>query len=417
MLRLRLLLCGVPFLICTVQAEVTYSREISRIMQANCQQCHRPNDVAPFELTKYDDVASHVEGIKQALTSRIMPPWKPVPGFGEFRDSLALAEDDRRLILEWINAGAPEGDPADLPEPLPVSETPWQLGDPDLILSMPEFTPPRGRDTYRCFVLPTGLAEDRFVSAAQALPGAKETVHHVILFLDSSGTAEKLDGQDGQPGYTCFGGPGVPLDVAATLGGWVPGMRTRRLPEGIGLPLPRKAKIVMQVHYHPHGFVESDRTQVGLWFSPSGTVKQRLIYFPVGNTRFEIPAGASNFQVQASQIVPPGFSAKAITIAPHMHLLGRTIKVEIQAPDGTRQPMIYIDDWDFNWQGIYTFAEPMKLAGGSTVRVTATYDNSENNLRNPNSPPQAVHYGEATTDEMCFAFIGAVFDIDNPRLF
>src|SRR4051794_3032785 len=153
-------------------AETTYTREISRIVQGKCQQCHRPNDIAPFALTTYDDVVTYAEDIKVALTDKKMPPWKPAPGVNEFRDSYALSDEDRALFLAWIDAGMPQGEPADAPEPTPVSESPWHLGEPDMILTMPEYTPPeRATDTYRCFVLPTGLTENRFISATQALPG------------------------------------------------------------------------------------------------------------------------------------------------------------------------------------------------------------------------------------------------------
>src|SRR5712691_5249605 len=214
-------------------AETTYTRDVARIMQAKCQQCHRPNDVAPFALMTYDDAVTYSGDIKQALKNKTMPPWKPVAGFNEFRDSFAISDDERNTILAWIDAGTPQGDPADLPPPLPVSESRWELGEPDMILTMPEYTPPiRDSDTYRCFSLPTALPENRFITAMQAAPGNPQIVHHVVMFLDATGESLKLDGQDGQSGYTCFGGPNLTsadLFNGTTLGGWAPGTRTRRL--------------------------------------------------------------------------------------------------------------------------------------------------------------------------------------------
>src|SRR5712691_4390281 len=318
-------------------AETTYTRDVARIMQAKCQQCHRPNDVAPFALMTYDDAVTYSGDIKQALKNKTMPPWKPVAGFNEFRDSFALTDDERNTILAWVEGGTPQGDPADVPAPLPVSESRWELGEPDLLLTMPEYTPPaRATDTYRCFVLPTGLTENRFIAAAQALPGNPQITHHVLLFLDETGEAEKYEGQDGQPGYSCFGGPnltslltsgslttvlsgGIDILNGTLLGGWAPGSRTRRLPEDIGVPIPKGARVVMQVHYHPAGREGSDKTQLGVWFADTAKIKHRLLNIPILNTKFLIPAGEASYPVDASLSVPFGLSAKIITVAPHMH--------------------------------------------------------------------------------------------------
>ncbi len=389
----------------------TYTKEVSRIIQAKCQQCHRPNDIAPFALMNFDDASSYAADIKRVVSERKMPPWKPaVEGSAPFRDDFSLNEEDRLTLLSWVEAGAPKGDDADLPEPAPVSESPWELGEPDLILSMPEYTPPRVADTYRCFVLPTGLDETRFISAAQALPGDKRQVHHVLIYIDQTGESAKLDGVDGQPGYTCFGGPLIELTIGGLLGGWAPGARTRHLPEGIGQVLPGKSRIVMQVHYHPGGRTAPDQTRIGLWYRAADKVEKRLVNIPLINERFVLPPGESNIEVKASQFIFPFVSGKAIQVAPHMHLLGRKIRVEVRDADGTVRPMINIEDWDFNWQGFYTFTEPVKLPANSTVWLTSYYDNSANNPRNPNNPLKAVRWGEGTEDEMCLAFVGVVFD-------
>jgi len=418
---------GLFLIVCAVaSAETTYTRDISRIIQAKCQQCHRPNDIAPFALTTYDDVVTYAEDIQTVLKAKRMPPWKPVADVGAFRDSYALSDEDRNTVLNWIAAGMPQGDPADAPDPLPVSDSPWQLGDPDLILTMPEYTPPqRATDTYRCFVLPTGLTENRFISATQALPGNPQITHHVLLFLDEVGEAEKLDGADGQPGYNCFGGPNLSSVITSgnllapgitgtdflhglMLGGWVPGSRTRRLPEDIGVPIPKGARIVMQVHYHPSGRPGTDQTRLGVWFADTSKIKHRLINVPIANMKFEIPAGDSNYQVKASLTTP--LAAKIITVAPHMHNLGRQIVVEVQELGGKTTPIIRIDDWDFNWQGFYTLAEPASIPLFATVKVTSVYDNSDGNPKNPNNPIVPVGWGERTIDEMCLAFVGVIFD-------
>jgi hypothetical protein len=403
-----------------VNAQPTYSREVSRIMQAKCQRCHRPNDVAPFALMNYSDARTWADDIKRVIEERQMPPWKPVPGQGEFRDNFGLTEDERTTIRLWANAGAPEGDPAELPQPLPDTGE-WHLGQPDRILQMAEpYVVPRRKDTYRCFVIPTGLAEDRFVSAVQVLPGNRQVVHHVILFLDSTGQAEKLDAKDPEPGYECFGGPGIDLgdggltaaiDLLSGLGGWVPGSRTQHLPTGVGLFLPQRAKIVMQVHYYPAGRPGPDQTKVGLYYSKA-PVERRLRYLPVLNTTFRIPPGDADHEVKATLPIPPLLDAHLIQIVPHMHLLGRKIAVQAER-NGRQTSLIGIDDWDFNWQGFYTYVEPVALPAGTMVRLTCRFDNSSENPRNPHNPLTTVRWGEGTEDEMCLAFIGITFDREN----
>lgn len=400
-------------------AEVTYTRDVAPIMQAKCQQCHRPQDVAPFALMSYDDAVTWARDIKASLVAKTMPPWKPVPGFGEFQGSSALSDDEKNTLLAWIDSGMTQGDPADMPPPVPVSDSPWQLGDPDMVLTAPEFTPPPDvSDTYRCFVLPTGLTDNRFIAAAQALPGNPQIVHHVLFFLDETGDSIKLDGQDGQPGYTCFGGPnlssvaGGDILQGTLVGGWAPGARTRRLPDGIGVPIPKNATIIMQVHYHPGGRGGSDQTQLGAWFADSATIQHRLLNVPIANMKFQIPANESNYTVVAKLQTP--LSGKIITVAPHMHNLGRQITVEVLDLNGTVRPLIKIDDWDFNWQGFYTPMNPVNLPFGSTVRVTSVFDNSTNNLKNPNDPIVPVGWGERTIDEMCLAFVGVIFDNEAP---
>jgi len=407
-------------------ADVTFTRDVAPILQAKCQQCHRPQDVAPFALMTYSDAVTWSRDIQATLTAKTMPPWKPRAGFNEFQDSYAMSDDERNTVLAWIAAGTPLGDLADMPAALPVSDSPWQLGDPDLILTMSEaFTPPADvSDTYRCFVLPSGLTENRFISAIQALPGNPQITHHVLFFLDETGESEALLGKDGQPGYDCFGGVNISSIISSTtaamatgdilqgtmLGGWVPGARTRRLPTGIGVPIPKNARVVMQVHYHPSGRPGEDQTQVGMWFADTAGIQHRLINVPVVNMKFVIPADASNYTVMASQFVFPFLAGKVITVAPHMHNLGRQTKVEVIDADGTTRPIIAIDDWDFNWQGFYTPANPVVIPSGSTVKVTSVYDNSINNPKNPNNPTVPVGWGERTVDEMCLAFLGVIFD-------
>lgn len=403
-----------------VVAQPTYTKDVARTMQEKCQRCHRPGDIAPFAMTNYEDTVIWAEDIARVINNRIMPPWKPVEGHGEFRDNFGLTAEERKTILDWIAAGTPQGDPSDAPPPRPETGE-WELGEPDRVLTMAEpFNVPRGRDIYRCFVLPVGLDADKWVDAVQVVPGNRAVVHHVILYLDATGQAEKLDANEEGPGYTCFGGPGVEvegssvatLDFFSSLGGWVPGARTLRFPEGIGMYLNKDARVIMQVHYYPGGRPGPDQTKVGIYYSQK-PVNKRLRYIPVLNTSFKIPAGANPHEVKASMDIPFFLSATAWQIVPHMHLLGRQIKMEVEKRDKSVEPLIYIDNWDFNWQNFYMYQKPVALPSQSTVRVTCTFDNSADNPKNPSNPLKTVGWGEGTEDEMCIGFLGVTFDQEN----
>ncbi|MBL8214925.1 MAG: hypothetical protein JNK87_29665 [Bryobacterales bacterium] len=394
-------------------AQPTYSREVSRIVAEKCQICHRPNDIAPFSLLSYEDAQTWAEDIKRVVSERIMPPWKPVEGHGEFRDSYALSEEQRQTLIQWADAGAPLGDPAELPEvTAPTGE--WQLGDPDMVVTMPEsYTPPRGKDDYRCFVVSNPFDEPMYVKTADVIPGNRRIVHHVILYLDTRGQGAKLDEAEPGPGYTCFGGPGVDLDINAAVAGWAPGSAPKRLPDGIAVQIPKGAQVIMQVHYYARGVTAEDQTRVGLYFAKE-RIERRLFYVPVLNTRFTIPPGNAIYPVTANFPIPPLLDARAIQIFPHMHLLGRQIIVEYTEPrQTTPKPLIRIDDWDFNWQGFYNFKDPVPLPALSNIRLRCTFDNSEGNPRNPSNPLKPVGWGEGTEDEMCVAFLGVVFEREN----
>jgi hypothetical protein len=386
----------------------TFSKEVSRIFQANCVTCHHAGDIAPFSLTSYASAKPYAALIKFMTQTRRMPPWKPDPSCGEFADARTLAQDDIDTIARWVDSGAPEGDPADLPAPIDFSSG-WTLGQPDLVLSYPQqFTPPVGADTYRCFPMPATASADQYVSAIDIHPGDRKTVHHVIAFVDTSGQSQALDDADPQPGYTCFGGPRFPItdSSAAMLGGWAPGFRPVRFPEEVAMSLPAKSRVVLQVHYHPHdGLTSADTTQIGIYFAQKKPQKL-LRVLPLMNSTFTIPPNDPSYKVTASFIAP--IAVHLWAIAPHMHLLGRTMEVTANS-----ECLIRINDWDFNWQGMYRFKEPLAISPLTGFWLEATYDNSSNNARNPNAPPKAVSWGEETTDEMCIAFIGFTVDFEN----
>jgi Copper type II ascorbate-dependent monooxygenase, C-terminal domain len=386
----------------------TFSNEVVRIFQQHCQSCHRAGDIAPFPLVTYEDAKPKAALIKFMTQSKQMPPWKPSASCGEFADARKLTGAEIDTIAGWVNAGAPEGNRAQLPPPRDFGSG-WLLGEPDLVLASPEpYTPASHKDTYRCFTMPTNVTSEAYVRAVDVHPGDRQTVHHVISFIDTTGASAALDEADPGPGYTCFGGPG--FNIVGTLGGWAPGSRPLELPSDVGYQLPAASRVVLQVHYHPHhAEPKPDQTSIGVYFAKEKPDNLMLVV-PLINQTFTIPPNDPNYRVTASFPIPTPFPLKLWFIAPHMHLLGRKMNVELQLPGGGTQCLVDIQDWDFNWQGAYRYKEPIQVPTGSRLALQAFYDNSSANPRNPNDPPKAVSWGEETTDEMCIAFLGVTLD-------
>lgn len=378
----------------------TFNKDVARILQENCQNCHRPGDIGPFPLMSYRDAMAVGTQMRLMTQLRRMPPWKPAEGVGDFVGARRLSQRDIDTIAQWVDAGMPEGRKEDLP-PQPELPGDWVLGAPDLVLAMPKpFTPPPDRDEYRCFSIPVPSNGDLWISTMDFRPGDRGTVHHIVPFLDALGEGARLD-TDGS-GFTCFGGALV--DNAEPLGAWSPGGRPTPLPQGTAIRLPKGARVLMQVHYHPHfGKVLPDRTELGLYFA-KGEIRKQLHYDAVYNTKLFIPAGAANVRVEATATL--GTDIEMVSIYPHMHLLGKTIRVDAIRPDGSVEHLIDIPQYEFQWQGQYVYKTPPKLPRGTKLRVESVYDNSENNFQNPNSPPKDVRWGEASTDEMCLALFG-----------
>lgn len=379
---------------------VTYARDIAPILQANCVKCHREGEVAPFPLVSYADASKRARQIARVTQSRFMPPWKPEPDFGHFVDERRLSDREVALISNWAEAGSPEGNTADLPA-APQFTDGWQIGEPDLIVKMPEpfEVPADGRDVFRNFVIPSGALEDKLVAAVEFRPGNRRVVHHSIFYLDTSGVARKKDAADPGPGYGSFGGPG--FLPSGSIGGWAPGGTPQVLRDGMGRPLQKNSDVVVQIHYHPSGKPEVDQSSVGVHFVKEKSTKAAVAIMVV-DRRLYIPAGEAEHRMAGSYTLPHDVTFVAIT--PHMHLLGREMKATATLPDGKVQPLIWIKDWNFNWQDQYQFAQPLRLPKGTRLDVTARYDNSDKNPLNPNTPPKTVTWGEQTPDEMFICF-------------
>lgn len=387
---------------------VTFTKDVAPILFNNCTSCHRTGEVAPFALESYKDIAKRAKTIASVVSKHVMPPWKAAPG-PAYMDECRLTDDQIGVIQQWAAEGAREGNPADLPA-LPQFPIGWRNGEPDLVISMPEAytVPAEGRDIYRNFVIPTGFTQDKWLAAVEIRPGNRRVVHHVLVHLDVSGKARELDAKDPGPGYRTGGGIG--FASAGQIGGWAPGNVARRWPDGIAMPVPAGSDVVIQVHYNLNGKPETDRTQVGLYFA-KGPVDKRARLFPLTG-RVNIPAGDADHRVTSSMPVPSDVTLRSVM--PHMHLLGREMKIFATLPNGKELPLVHVPEWDFNWQMSYVFKQPVKLPRGSKVSLEARYDNSTDNPRNPNSPPKNVRWGEQTTDEMCLAYLN--FTVDSESL-
>jgi mono/diheme cytochrome c family protein len=381
----------------------TFNSDIAPILYRNCATCHRPGEVAPFSLLTYEEAAKRARLLATVTEARVMPPWKPEPGHGTFLNERRLSDADIRLIRAWAAAGAPEGDPAHRPE-VPSSPEGWQAGEPDRVVTMPATyaVPADGPDQFRCFVLPLDLVEDSYVSGFEFRPGNPRVVHHAIIYLDSTGAARRRLAASGGDSYRCVGGPGFP--ATAALGGWAPGADPRRDDPSTALHVPAGSDLVVQIHYHPSGKPEHDRSRLGLQLS--GPPTKGRAFITLVNRRIYIEPGDSNYVVTAAVTVPQ--DVQLVGITPHAHYLARDMKVTAQLPDGTAMPLIWISDWDFNWQGQYTYASPISLPKGTRVEMRYVYDNSDANPRNPAKPPALVRWGEETNDEMAIAFLEVV---------
>jgi hypothetical protein len=397
--------------------KITYYRDVLPILENNCQTCHRPGEVGPFSLMTYKQAANWASDIKEYTQSRQMPPWKITEGL-HFHNERKLTDTEIQTLAAWADSGAAEGDPKDAPPPKKFTDG-WMLGKPDLILQPAEdfILGATGPDLFRCFVLPTGLTEDKYVVAIEVKPSNPRVVHHTLNFHDAIGQGRKLEEaaqktekegpekkHDRGPGYTVA--MGIGFFPKGGLGGWAPGQLGHRLPEGYGWLLPKGSDVVVQVHYHRNGRVEKDRTQIGLYFAKKNDGMRRYRGGVIAGRLLAIPANDPHFPVTGSVKVLEECELR--TIMPHMHLIGRQIKVLLKPADGgTAKVLLNIADWDYNWQETYFLETPMKLHPGDELQVEAVYDNSSKNLNNPNKPPRMVFVGEQTTNEMCFVFLGA----------
>ena len=376
----------------------TFTRDVAPIVQRHCAVCHRPGQTGPFPLLSFEDVARRAKQVERVTRERIMPPWPPRRDVGgPFEGERVLSDEELATLRRWVENGAPEGDPADLPEP-PAWPEGWQLGRPDLVLELePAFVvPAEGKDIYRNFVLPIPVTETRWVRTLEFLPGNPRLLHHALMRVDVTGSARELDARDPAPGFA-----GMNMGMAALPDGhflgWAPGKSPDPGRDDMAWRVEPGMELVLQMHLRPSGREESIQPSIGLYFAPGAPTKH-LRALTLNSTRIDIPPGESDYTLEATFVLP--VAVEVLSVLPHAHYLGKDLRAFALLPDGGTRWLLRIDPWDFDWQDQYRFVEPVPLPAGSTVVMHYSYDNSAENPANPSSPPRRVVFGESSTDEM-----------------
>ena len=377
---------------------VSFSKDVAPIIFQHCAPCHRPGQSAPFSLMSYEEVMKKAKLIGEVTERRYMPPWLPEHGYGQFAGERWLSVDEIGLIEQWLAEGAVEGKATDLP-PVPKWPEGWELGQPDLIVTLPSeyLLAPDGKDVYRNFLVPISTSERRYVKAVEFHPGNNKVVHHAFIEIDTTRQSRHLADKIKPPG---FEGMQLPESVQMPGGqmlGWQPGKPPYLSPEGLAWVLEPNSDLVLQLHLHPSGKPEPVRSTVGFYFTDT-TPTNTAFRINLQRYTIDIPPGAKDYSIENRYVLPVDVSL--LRILPHTHYLGKELQGYAILPDGTKQWLILIKNWDFNWQGDYRYAEPVFLPKGTTLAMHFTYDNSAGNIHNPNQPPKRVRYGRQTTDEM-----------------
>ena len=396
--------------------DVTFTEHVAPIVFEKCAPCHRPGEVAPFPLLTYRDVRKRGRMIARVTRRRLMPPWPPVPGHGEFADSLYLEDEQIDVIRRWVGGGMPEG-PAEALPALPEFTEGWQLGEPDLIVRMPEGfeLPAAGPDIYRYFEIPLDLDETKWVTAMEVRPSARAVLHHTITFLDDSGQVRMEEDADGAPGSS-----NVAMTGSRSLGGWAVGSIPRHLPDGFAYTLRADDRLFLQSHFHLSGKPEVEQTTLGLYFTDRAPTSQ-LVWvelLPASGmfVDLSVPAGEADYAIEDSFTLP--VDVRVFSVEGHAHMICREMQATVTPPGEAEESVFLVDDWDFNWQSQYQYREPLWLPAGTRIDVRLVYDNSSDNPDNPNDPPIRINWGPESTDEMgriLFA-VAAATDADTDRL-
>lgn len=370
---------------------ITYHRDVSRIIQRHCIECHRPKGIAPFSLESIEAVVDRAKTIQRVVEQGHMPPWfaAPVPPGSEnpWANDRSLAARDKADLLTWLRSNdRPLGDFAEAPAPLSFPEQ-WTIPIPDLILQLPSAFEVKAQGTmpYQYAYVETGLTEEKWVEAFEIIPTERDVVHHVIVQIIEKGSDVKKVG-DGSGSFWAA---------------YVPGNGVRIFPAGFGRRLPAGAKLAFQIHYAPNGRAVREQMRIGLVFAkkrPSVGIES----IGIAKRDLNIPPHAANHIETREQIAP--FDFYITSFMPHMHLRGKAFKYEVVFKDGREETLLNIPHYDFNWQLSYDLKQPRLIPKGSRVRVSAVFDNSVENKANPD-PSQVVKWGPQTYDEMMIGYL------------
>ena len=369
-----------------VANELTYSKDVAPIFYKNCTGCHRPGEIAPMSLLSYKEARPWAKSIREKVANKEMPPWHADPNHGEWRNDRRLSQQSIDTIVAWVNQGAKEGDPKDLP-PVPQYTLGWRIGKPDEVFAAPEQSVPAdGVVAYRYLTVPTNFKEDRWITRAEIRSSAREVVHHVIVFVQEPGSTSRADGR--------------------LLVGFAPGEDPAMFSPGYARKVPAGSNLVFQVHYTPNGTAAKDVTTVGLVYAKEA-VKHTVVTRPVLQTRFLIPAGDPNYQVNSTFTFNE--PAHIYSFMPHMHLRGKDFEYRAVFPDGTSKVLLAVPKYDFSWQTYYVAKEPIAVPKGTKIECVAHFDNSTGNKYNPD-PTKDVRWGDQTWEEMMIGWMSFVWD-------
>lgn len=395
-----LFIAAIPIAAQQLQPAPTFARDIAPLIYQNCAACHHAGGAGPFPLLTYEEVKKHARQIADVTRRRYMPPWLPQQGYGDFIGEDRLTDSQIRLIGDWVRAGAPEGDASQIPAP-PRFDSEWQLGPPDVVLeaSRAYRVPASGPDTFWNFVFQPDIKTTRYVRAVEIRPGKSRLIHHANLLIDRNGASKKLETSPGA------GFPGMdltldrnPFDPDSHFLFWKPGSAPYTEPDGLSWRLAPGNLLVLNTHIQATGKPEEVRPSIGIYFTDKPPTHFPLLIELEHDGALDIPAGARDFEISDNFRMPE--DADVLAVYPHAHYLGKLLEAYATLPDGSRKWLIRIPDWDFAWQAVYYYREPVFLPKGSLISMRYHYDNSSANPRNPNSPPKRVEAGNQATDEM-----------------
>lgn len=380
---------------------ITYSKHIARILQNRCVECHREGEIAPFALTDYKEVVGWAEMIAEVVDENRMPPWHADPKHGKFVNDRRLTRKEKSQIQEWVKRGAPQGDPCDLPKPkkfIVGSQLPKKADMELFMRDKPFVVKAEGEIAYQNFVVDPGFKKDKWVTMAEVLPGNRSVVHHIVVFVMPP---KSKGGKGFAPG-------------SQFLTTYVPGYRARPLPEGMAKWVPAGSKFIFQMHYTPIGSKQFDQSKLRLIFTEAKNVKHLVLSTTVQIRRenLVIPANAENHRSDAKGKV--GFkNGRLLSLFPHMHLRGKSFRIDAKYPDGKRETLLNVPEYDFNWQTTYRLLEPKLIPKGTEILIVGHHDNSEYNLANPD-PSKPVKWGDQTWEEMLVALFEWAVPIPKP---